>query len=128
MMKCYICSHASCRVRIQEQGYCDKHKQDEANRFQQYKQNDREGMNWHNLYNNNRWRNARSIFLRNNPLCVMCGQPATVVDHSIPHRGNEEIFWDQSQLQSLCSSCHGIKTCQEDLERRRDRREGQQPN
>ncbi|MCH7379340.1 MULTISPECIES: HNH endonuclease [Acinetobacter] len=58
-----------------------------------------------------RWQKARERFLRSNPLCVYCkakGQVevATVVDHIIPHRGDQEIFWDESQWQSLCASCH----------------------
>jgi hypothetical protein len=41
----------------------------------------------------------------------MCAQEgyvtaATVVDHTIAHKGNEAIFWDQSTWQSLCKPCH----------------------
>lgn len=58
-----------------------------------------------------RWQKARERFLRSNPLCVYCKasgrvEVATVVDHIIPHRGDQEIFWDESQWQSLCASCH----------------------
>jgi hypothetical protein len=30
----------------------------------------------------------------------------TVVDHKIPHRGNEVLFWDQGNWQTLCKLCH----------------------
>lgn len=58
-----------------------------------------------------RWQKARLTFLRANPLCVMCqerGQltPATVVDHIIPHRGDQAIFWDSSAWQALCREHH----------------------
>lgn len=57
------------------------------------------------------WQKARLQFLRANPLCVMCKaqgrvQAAEVVDHSTPHRGDMEIFWDQSRWQSLCKRHH----------------------
>ncbi|HOO52277.1 MAG TPA: HNH endonuclease signature motif containing protein, partial [Alphaproteobacteria bacterium] len=48
-------------------------------------------------------------------LCVECERkghviPATVVDHIIPHRGDETLFWDESNWQALCKKCHDRKT------------------
>jgi len=62
-----------------------------------------------------RWRKARASFLQRNPLCAECMRngritPATVVDHVIPHRGDEKLFWDESNWQALCASCHNHKT------------------
>ena len=31
---------------------------------------------------------------------------ATVVDHIIPHKGDSDLFWDESNWQSLCKRCH----------------------
>ena len=47
-----------------------------------------------------RWREARALFLKQHPLCAFCQAegkivPATVVDHIIPHRGDQRLFWDQ---------------------------------
>lgn len=39
---------------------------------------------------------------------------ATVVDHIIPHRGDQKLFWDRSNWQALCKSCHDSKTMTED--------------
>ena len=36
--------------------------------------------------------------------------PATVVDHVIPHRGDQKLFWDEDNWQALCKSCHDRKT------------------
>ena len=41
----------------------------------------------------------------------MCGQEgrvkaASVVDHVIPHKGNEALFFDAGNLSSLCKACH----------------------
>lgn len=41
--------------------------------------------------------------------------PATVVDHIIPHTGNDKLFWDKDNWQSLCKSCHDSKTWYETI-------------
>ncbi len=66
-----------------------------------------------------RWRKARSRFLKIHPLCERCKVQgkyvkATVVDHIVPHRGDEELFWDERNWQSLCKPCHDSKTMTED--------------
>lgn len=58
-----------------------------------------------------KWQKARELFLKANPLCVYCEcngtiTAANVVDHIEPHRGDQTLFWDRSNWQSLCSSCH----------------------
>ena len=62
-----------------------------------------------------RWQKARAIFLKQHPLCAFClaeGKvvPATVVDHIIPHRGDQRLFWDQTNWEPLCKKCHDKKT------------------
>ncbi|MCP4304674.1 MAG: HNH endonuclease [bacterium] len=58
-----------------------------------------------------RWQRARALYLRSHPLCVECkrqgrvGQ-AQVVDHRRPHRGDDALFWDQTNWQSLCKHHH----------------------
>ena len=61
------------------------------------------------------WRAARRAYLQRYPLCAACMKrgvisPATVVDHVIPHRGDQRLFWDQGNWQPLCKSCHDRKT------------------
>lgn len=58
-----------------------------------------------------RWQRARVRFLREHPLCAMCEDggrltPASIVDHKVPHRGDQDLFWDESNWQSLCGNCH----------------------
>ena len=50
-----------------------------------------------------KWRKARALFLKKVVL-------ATVVDHIIPHRGDQRLFWDQTNWESLCKECHDKKT------------------
>lgn len=60
------------------------------------------------------WRNSRAEYLREHPTCVECGAPATVVDHSIPHKGNMVLFWDRTNWRSRCKACHDRKTAKFD--------------
>lgn len=58
-----------------------------------------------------RWQNYRKRFLRDNPICCFCLEQgrvaiANVVDHIVPHRGDQQLFWDVNNHQSLCSPCH----------------------
>lgn len=66
----------------------------------------------------NRWARAARAFLRDNPLCVHHLEqgrsvPATEVDHIIPHKGDQALFWDVDNWQSLCKRCHSAKTRKE---------------
>lgn len=65
-----------------------------------------------------RWRKLRKAFLLKNPLCGKCTEEglmvdATEVDHIKPHRGDDRLFWDESNWQGLCNSHHSRKTAAE---------------
>lgn len=73
-----------------------------------------------------RWRKYRVQFLRLRPLCECeeCKRlkrvlPAVVVDHIIPHRGDQDLFWDPNNHQSLAKACHDRKTAGEVNARKR---------
>ena len=58
-----------------------------------------------------RWRKARARYLEKHPLCVKCGEAghvvtATVVDHIVPHRGDQQLFWDERNWQPMCATHH----------------------
>lgn len=60
-----------------------------------------------------RWQRTRRRYLREHPTCVVCGQPATDVDHIDglgPHgpRGH-----DPTNLRSLCHPCHSRRTARD---------------
>lgn len=58
-----------------------------------------------------RWSKLRLMVLRAQPACVVCGAPATDVDHIIPKRlGGTDA---RDNLQSLCHACHTRKTMRE---------------
>lgn len=57
------------------------------------------------------WQKARLVHLNANPLCAYCAktgrvEAASVVDHIVPHNGDQTLFWDRSNWQSLCKPCH----------------------
>lgn len=68
-----------------------------------------------------KWRKAREQYLKQNPMCeeleadgTRCREPATDVDHKIPHRGDLKLFWDRKNWQALCHSHHSAKTARDD--------------
>lgn len=63
------------------------------------------------LYNSSAWKRLRAAQLAKHPLCkthLELGRTvvANTVDHEKPHRGNEGLFFDADNLQSLCKPCH----------------------
>lgn len=69
-----------------------------------------------------KWQKARKGFLRSHPLCVMCQAEdrvtaATVVDHKTPHRGDQALFWDRGNWQSLCATHHSRDKQREERQR-----------
>lgn len=64
-----------------------------------------------------KWRKAREQYLRRNQCCVHCDlyfgriEEAAAVDHIIEHNGQgDPLFWDETNYQALCESCHNRKT------------------
>lgn len=65
-----------------------------------------------------KWQKARAAYLEKHPLCVECEKEgryvvATDLDHIVPHRGDMARFWDRSNWQGLCGTCHKAKTARE---------------
>lgn len=100
------CKHQRCKVLVPYgKRYCDEHAKEHLNEVKSTKE---KGYT-------SRWNKARLRFLRKHPLCVHCLKngrytKAIVVDHIIPHRGDDKLFWDESNWQPLCKSCHDRKT------------------
>ena len=66
-----------------------------------------------------KWQKAREHYLLDHPLCVYCERQglttaASVVDHIVAHRGDQALFWRQSNWQALCKPCHdSVKQAEE---------------
>ena len=80
------------------------------------------------LYHDPRWIQLSRAAINAHPYCCMCGcTEHLTVDHIMPPRGNEELFFDAANLQVLCFEHHRMKTRKEiadrklqDMDRRRE--------
>jgi len=71
------------------------------------------------LYSGKAWQRMRANQLHLNPLCAYClslgiVNQATIGDHIKPHRGDFKLFFDASNLQSLCKKCHDSSKAREE--------------
>lgn len=74
----------------------------------------RDDRHWRRWYKTARWQRLRmSVLLRDQFTCQWPGcarmevdTSQLVADHREPHRGDEELFWDEGNLQCLCKPCH----------------------
>lgn len=69
------------------------------------------------LYSTGYWKKQRIAQLSKNPLCASCLLNGRVVsaehiDHVFPHR-QDDVKFKRNLFQSLCASCHTLKTQQE---------------
>lgn len=88
--------------------YCEDHAHLRSSKFDPRASAARRGYN-------SRWQRYRKYFLAKNPLCVECGRAGEVVDHVEPHKGSYQLFWDTSNHQTMCESCHNRKTASEEM-------------
>lgn len=117
-MKAYLCPFPGCLLQVADKGrYCARHAhlqhtkdtaqaQAAAKRWEAH----HERHEYTAMYNTVRWRTLRAEHLRRYPDCVRCGEPGTSVDHIVPHRGDEALAYDASNLQTLCARCHAVKS------------------
>ena len=107
-----VCNYPGCYAKIKG-GYCKEHTKKKARQREARRKTPNErGYTW-------KWRVAARNYLRQHPLCEHCLKegilnPATVVDHIIPHQGDMDKFWDTNNLQAMAKSCHDRKTATED--------------
>ena len=83
------CQHPGCPELVAPgEKYCEKHKPFHP---QEVRPAAKRGYG-------SKWQKARREYLAGHPLCVLCEREgryrkATVVDHIIPHRGDQKLFW-----------------------------------
>lgn len=61
-----------------------------------------------------RWRQYSRAFIRRHPLCAICAAEGRTtatecVDHIVPHKGDESLFWDRNNHQPACITCNSRK-------------------
>jgi len=72
---------------------------------------DAEGLERKRLYKTAAWLRLRAAQLKRQPWCA-CGARANTVDHVHGHADEHwrARFFDPTMLQSMCASCHSLKT------------------
>lgn len=127
-MKVQLCHYAGCS-RIAQGYYCPEHKAIQDKKRQEHNNAYFTGFTgqrgasraWNDLYHSARWKREKKVFLESHYWCVWCGAKADTVDHIKAHKGNETLFWDVTNWQAMCHSCHSKKSMQERRQKRLDR-------
>lgn len=132
------CAHPACRALTTDGAYCAAHKKQQRQRYESKRESSTK-----RLYGY-KWQQARAGFLKKHPLChcdnckpkieqarlatdlhdtpehnelLIAQHPelaANVVDHIIPHNGDQTLFWARSNWQAMNKRCHDKKTAKED--------------
>lgn len=115
------CRRPGCGALTQD-GWCPTHKPKKIAR--------KESAAWHSWYSLRVWTDElRPAQLWREPFCRECERMgrrvrATDVDHVKDHKGDWALFVDETNLESLCHSCHSRKTMREQWQDRRKRSRG----
>ena len=94
------CAAPRCPNTTAAGSYCDEHKAKYA----------RPHAPVNPIYVSREWREFRKRFLRDHPVCVVCGGKADTCDHIEPWKGNLALFYDPGNIEGLCWRCHSRKT------------------
>ena len=120
-----LCAYPGCRMPVPvTEKYCAVHKQRGQAREAKFAQ-DRESRRLRYKGTSSargysyRWKKLRDRYIAQHPHCEECLKEgrvvlATDVDHIRPHKGDIDLLYDETNLQSLCKSCHSRKTARED--------------
>jgi 5-methylcytosine-specific restriction protein A len=104
------CSHPCC-PRLTSERFCEEHAKQEAQWYNRYERDPATKKRYGSA-----WRQIRNQFIAAHPLCERCKEhgtltPAEQVHHIVPlSLGGTH---DESNLMSLCASCHSEITARE---------------
>jgi len=83
---------------------------------------------YRHLYLTPRWKKLRKrVFARDGWQCVYCRDkgivtPAQECDHRVPLIRAPELFWEENNLDSVCTECHLKKTADERREQTNEKK------
>ena len=96
------CKHHGCpKLSVNQTGYCELHQSEYVDRS---KWKEKERPNSAQRGYTGTWKQARVLFLRQNPVCA-CGRPAVLVHHVKPISEGGEVL-DPDNFMSMCRECH----------------------
>jgi len=91
------CRQYGCKNYQVKDGYCENHW---IPRWQ--RQNAVSDPRYHGAA----WQKLRKLFLRQHPICQMCGTAAATVPHHVVAVDDGGEFYDRDNLMALCRACH----------------------
>ena len=80
---------------------------------------------WGRLYKLKGWQNPRRglrmrVLARDDFTCTTCQRVEHAsrlhAHHVIPHKGDEELFWNENNIIALCEDCHRIHTAETEVQ------------
>ena len=120
------CNQPGCKCLIDyDIKYCDKHKRETSKTtYQDRKVKDEKYLQF---YNSKQWRKKSELYKLKNPICEKCNskgivRKADITDHVQELKDRWDLRLDESNLQSLCNSCHNAKTWREKKNRQSPQR------
>lgn len=112
------------RVVVRGEQYCEVHTQDgeqkERERRKEWKERSLRNMDEkqrYDFYRSKAWRNMRELHLHREPLCRECKAAGQEIDHIIQLKEGGAAL-DDSNLQTLCRTCHNRKRQREGTQAR----------
>lgn len=113
-MKMYRCNFPGCGKLLKESGYCPTHQAMRPKPFSTATRPNEE------FYKSQRWKKLRGEILKKQPFCNLCFKTEGLqVHHLKPPRGDENLFFDLSNLMVVCADCHRQITAAEIRERQK---------
>ena len=121
------CSYPGCSELIRGADRCERHQVHKARFGADFRKSAKTGASARGY--TYRWQKARKSYLIRHPYCRECQRNgkltlANIVDHIIPHEGDQRLMWDRDNWQPLCAKCHGRKNYQESMQKIRQKRMG----
>lgn len=109
------CAQPGCPNLVRK-GYCEEHATKARKRYDEGRGSARD------RGYTTRWDEASKAYRRKHPLCVRClnegrTTPTELVDHITPADERPDLFWDESNWQSLCRPHHAEKTAEDEARR-----------
>lgn len=97
----YRCVQCGKRISKTDGGRCTEHKR----KYTSYRKNKSKQYGHH-------WRELSKRFLRQYPLCALCGKAATISDHIKPLHDDSTLddIMSTDNLAPVCHTCHDWKT------------------
>jgi len=101
------CTYHGCN-KLVKSGRCESHKKQADKAYDRDRDSNEP---WRQWIHSTRYRLAIGVYKSEHPLCEAClkeniVRPVYIVHHKIPHKGNWDLFWDQSNWQSVCLEHH----------------------